>query len=140
MHGRSESGESGASDPQRGLGSDWKSGYLSEANGEHEFHGRRGRSEQEDAKGSCGEAASWLLKYSAKPRVLLVHSMAFRSCGLTFELSRPWRRTPAGHARTIPTLAWSGQTVAAVAGRRLERGVRPHCRCRAGCAQFATSA
>ncbi len=47
-------------------------------------------------------------------------------CGLTFELSRPRRRTPAGHARTIPTLAWSGQTVAAVAGRRLERGVRPH--------------
>jgi hypothetical protein len=45
-------------------------------------------------------------------------------CGLTFELSRPWRQTPAGHGRTISTLTWSGQTVAAVAGRRLERGVR----------------
>ena len=45
--------------------------------------------------------------------------------GLTFELSRPWRQTPAGRARMIFTQAWSGQTVAAVAGRRLERGVRP---------------
>ena len=47
-------------------------------------------------------------------------------CCRTFELSRPWRQTPAGRARTIFTMAWSGQTVAAVAGRRLERGVRPH--------------
>ena len=47
------------------------------------------------------------------------------TCGLTFELSRPWRQTPAGRGRTIYTMAWSGQTVAAVAGRRLERGVRP---------------
>ena len=51
-------------------------------------------------------------------------------CGLTFELSRPWRRTPAGRGRTIFTQAWSGQTVAAVAGRRLERGVRRHCAAR----------
>ena len=47
-------------------------------------------------------------------------------CGLTCELSRPWRQTPAGRGRMIFTQAWSGQTVAAVAGRRLERGVRPH--------------
>ena len=46
--------------------------------------------------------------------------------GLTFELSRPRRQTPAGRARMIFTQPWSGQTVAAVAGRRLERGVRPH--------------
>ena len=43
--------------------------------------------------------------------------------GLTFELSRPWRRTPAGRGRTIYTMAWSGQTVAAVAGRRLSEGL-----------------
>ena len=47
-------------------------------------------------------------------------------CCLTFELSRPRRQTPAGRGRMIFTEAWSGQTVAAVAGRRLERGVRPH--------------
>jgi hypothetical protein len=52
---------------------------------------------------------------------------AVPSCGLTFELSRPWRRTPAGRGRMIFIAAWSGQTVAAVAGRRLERGVRRHC-------------
>ena len=46
---------------------------------------------------------------------------------LTFELSRPWRQTPAGRAGMIFTAARSGQTVAAVAGRRLERGVRPQC-------------
>ncbi len=39
--------------------------------------------------------------------------------GLTFELSRPWRQTPTGRGRTISTTAWSGQAVAAVAGRRL---------------------
>jgi hypothetical protein len=47
-------------------------------------------------------------------------------CGRTFELSRPRRRAPLGRGRTIYTMAWSGQAVAAVAGRRLERGVRPH--------------
>jgi hypothetical protein len=49
-----------------------------------------------------------------------------KSWGLTFELSRPWRQTPAGRAGMILTTARSGQTVAAVAGRRLERGVRRH--------------
>ena len=43
---------------------------------------------------------------------------------LTFELSRPRRQPPAGRGRTIFSMARSGQTVAAVAGRRLERGVR----------------
>ena len=59
-------------------------------------------------------------------RRLVDDRRAVASCGLTFELSRPWRQTPAGRARTICTMAWSGQTVAAVAGRRLERGVRAH--------------
>jgi len=45
------------------------------------------------------------------------------SRGLTFELSRPWRQTPAGRGRTISTMAWSGQTAAAVAGRRLSEGL-----------------
>jgi hypothetical protein len=45
-------------------------------------------------------------------------------CALTFELRRPWRQTPTGRGRTIYTMAWSGQAVAAVAGRRLEREVR----------------
>jgi len=43
--------------------------------------------------------------------------------GLTFELSRALRQTPTGRGRTMTTMAWSGQAVAAVA-RRLERGVR----------------
>ncbi len=42
---------------------------------------------------------------------------------LTFELSRLRRQAPAGDGRTIPTLAWSRQTVAAVAGRRLSEGL-----------------
>jgi len=46
-----------------------------------------------------------------------------RPCGLTFELSGPWRRTPAGRGRTTSTMAWSGQTVAAVAGPRLSEGL-----------------
>ena len=33
-------------------------------------------------------------------------------------------------------MAWSGQTVSAVAGRRLERGVRPHRRSGARCVLF----
>lgn len=44
---------------------------------------------------------------------------------LTFELSRALRQVPTGRGRTMTTMAWSGQAVAAVA-RRLERGVRPH--------------
>jgi hypothetical protein len=44
--------------------------------------------------------------------------------GLTFELSRARRQTPTGRGRTMTTVAWSGQAVAAVA-RRLERVVRP---------------
>ncbi len=52
-------------------------------------------------------------------------------CALTFELRRPRRQTPLGRGRTITDMAWSGQAVAAVAGRRLERGVRPRSwRCR----------
>jgi hypothetical protein len=42
--------------------------------------------------------------------------------GLTFELTGLRRQTPTGRGRTIYRMAWSGQAVAAVAGRRLERG------------------
>ena len=42
---------------------------------------------------------------------------------LTFELSCAWRQSPTGRGRTMFTVAWSGQAVAAVA-RQLERGVR----------------
>jgi len=48
------------------------------------------------------------------------------SCGLTFELTGPWRQTPTGRGRTISNMAWSGQAVAAGAGLVVERGVRPH--------------
>jgi hypothetical protein len=48
------------------------------------------------------------------------------SVGLTFELTGPRRRTPAGRGGTISTMAWSGQTVAAVAGPVVERGVSRH--------------
>jgi len=44
-------------------------------------------------------------------------------CGLTFELRRARRQTPAGRGRTIYTMTWSGQTVAAVARRRLSEGL-----------------
>ena len=50
---------------------------------------------------------------------------------LTFELRRPRRQTPLGRGRTIYTRAWSGQAVAAVAGRRLSEGLgsaAPVCR------------
>ncbi len=45
---------------------------------------------------------------------------------LTFELSRPAEEDTDWPRKDDNKLAWSGQTVAAVAGRRLERGVRPH--------------
>ncbi len=48
-------------------------------------------------------------------------------CGLTFELRRDRMQTPTGRGRTIPNVTWSGQAVAAVGRRRLERGVRLHC-------------
>ncbi len=46
--------------------------------------------------------------------------------GLTFELTGRRRQTPAGGGRMIFTAAWSRQTVAAVAGPVVERGVRRH--------------
>jgi len=45
--------------------------------------------------------------------------------GLTFELTGLRRQTPTGRGRTMLTMAWSGQAVAAVAGPVVERGVRP---------------
>jgi len=50
-----------------------------------------------------------------------------RLCGLTFELSCARRQTTTGRGRTMTTMAWSGQALAAVA-RQLERGVRQHSR------------
>ena len=44
-------------------------------------------------------------------------------CGLTFELRRARRQTPTGRGRTIYTMTWSGQAVAAVARRRLSEGL-----------------
>ncbi len=49
----------------------------------------------------------------------------FASCRLTFELSRPRRRARLAERRRISQGAGRPRA-AAVAGRRLERGVRPH--------------
>jgi hypothetical protein len=47
----------------------------------------------------------------------------FGMCGLTFELSRPAEADAGWRRKDVPTLAWSRQTVAAVAGRRLSEGL-----------------
>ena len=60
------------------------------------------------------------------PRAAVVVHGASRVC-LTFELSRERRQPMTGRGRTMTTMAWSGQALAAVA-RRLERGVRFHYR------------
>ena len=46
-------------------------------------------------------------------------------CGLTFEVTCPWRQALAGRARKMTDHAWSGQAAPAVAGQ-VDRGVGLH--------------
>jgi hypothetical protein len=54
----------------------------------------------------------------AHGRAEALRRVALHDCrGRTFELSRARRQTPTGRGRTMTTMAWSGQAVAAVARR-----------------------
>jgi hypothetical protein len=50
-------------------------------------------------------------------------------CGLTFELTGPAEAGDGWPRRDDLNMAWSGQTLAAVAGPVVERGVRPRYFC-----------